>query len=129
MRYEHEPIRTLVEAVQEQLATLVREGWSQEDQHHAERAFYTIIDGLDTGKFGGFKKGNPKKLRIRDIKEGDVYRENGRVLWTAVADVREAYNREAWTLRIRHPDHGRSLRMWDYNDGDFELPGLERPVR
>lgn len=70
--------------------------------------------------------GDQPKIKVREIQRGDTYSEDGKLVWTALRDVEDS-SFGGWSLGVRYQDRSRGLRAWENEDGDFEVPGLERP--
>lgn len=124
-RYEHLTVRQLATIIETQARQLTATGWTVEDQRDAERALQEITARFAAGKMNGFRKASkPGSLRIRDIKEGDFYKEDNRLFWTAVKGAKVTPDGRV-QVKVRYRDGGTAYRGWD--DGNYELPGLERP--
>lgn len=129
--YDHLSTAEISVRLRTLLACFERTGWSSEEHEYGKRLWRALSPRVAVGAHNPVK---PKKLRVRDIKAGDVYKENGRVMWTAVEDARVVDGSSAGSLtvrqvhvRVRYPDHGTAVRFWEGADVNYELPGLERP--
>lgn len=69
--------------------------------------------------------GDQPKIKVREIQRGDTYSEDGKLIWTALSDMTKSS--ASWSIRVRYANRTLRLERWDDEDGDFEVPGLERP--
>lgn len=64
-------------------------------------------------------------IKVKEIQRGDTYTADGKVVWTALADMAETSN-TGWTMRVKYANRTIGFENWEYKDGDYEVPGLER---
>jgi hypothetical protein len=123
--FDHLSTTEISERLRALLGAFERCGWYQDDENYGQRLWRALIARTNIGAHDPII---PKPLRIRDIKAGDVYKEGDRILWTAIKDIKQVAVGSTFDLGVRYPDHGRGTRYWAAEDGDYELPGLERPA-
>lgn len=71
---------------------------------------------------------DPSPLRIKDIKKGDQFIQEGKVVWTATGDAQPSPSGEVYLKVQLDSDMSLEWRFWKGDCASLALDGLTRPV-